>query len=1047
MPLRLIRRTSNGPLWSECAESFLRELDGHTGPSGYASSLWLTHVAQRDALYEMAAECGLQGWFAPPMSFLSELPRLFRIQTRPIGILTGRLLVARLAARNVAILHGADPDRDRGPARSHTLDHVFSELLPEGVSVAALREALSELAGDDFARRRSAWVADTYEAFLTELEKRGRFDPRSIHSMVADRIEAGALSQALGGARKLHIYGLTSLRGRQRLFDALAAQSEVEVCVYLPESEEAGSEWDRFSPAGSGARTGGAAGTDPGGAAGATNVRVQPVPDAIREAAWVAREVKQLLADGSAEPHQIAVVARSGREDTQRLYKALESAGVPSTARIRTVLAEIPALRAILWLFRAQSRNWDYQGLRQILASPYFGLDIDLQPIDQIASKRRVTGLEAWTEALRRAAPARFDQSRFDVFCDDVADLGDERPESEWIDLTLDLLRGRMFDFRVTLCRPAGDRWDIVRLDQRGTVQLEALLVEWQSLIESGQKFPASEWYWRLRQLLEANELSLSTPLRQGVQILEAHQAALTAFRHTFVVHANDGIFPRRAARTGVFSDEERAELCKLGLPLSTRSEALSRERALWRSVARGESVTITYRTTDASGVPKLPSLMVPDHKAEDELPRTTSEMGPSVSEADHRGAEAVRLLRHRRSGRASGEMATADPESLRHAVLTAFADELRSGALDDFVRSESGLCAEVDAQSDQTEAIGSEPLESAAAAVFGLDRPLSERPTAWNGKIRDPVVLGELSRRFDESRPWSASQLQTYATRPFDYFLDRVLRLDEIEEADEETSALIMGSVNHRILERFYSELLGDLPAEFDNRAAEVFERVSEEVFGAFEADSDEWLGVPALWEASRAESRQRVEAYLRWELEWLARKNEQPVDVELGFGFDEEEGPLLISGLDRHEQPASLRLRGRIDRIDRHGSAGWLRVVDYKSGKAPTTAGYDDGALLQSALYIRALEDLGRSPVANGVFRSIKGAGKPANSGLLKANDVDRVLSFALSIPARVRSGLFEAVQARTAKKISPWQPGTEITRSDAVISSGSRFDQAAE
>ena len=235
-------------------------------------------------------------------------------------------------------------------------------------------------------------------------------------------------------------------------------------------------------------------------------------------------------------------------------------------------------------------------------------------------------------------------------------------------------------------------------------------------------------------------------------------------------------------------------------------------------------------------------------------------------------------------------------------------------------------------------------------------------------------------------------------------------------------------------------------MPAEFDARAAEVFERVAEEVFSDSESDTDEWLGVPALWEASRTEVRRRVEAYVRWELAWLAKKNESPVDVELGFGFDEEGAPLVLSGLDRQGRSATISLRGRIDRVDQHGSAGWLRVVDYKSGAAPTTGGYEDGALLQSALYIRAMAELGRGPVASGVFRSIKGAGKTANNGLLKESEVDRVLSFALSIPARVRAGLFEAVQARTSK-IGPWQPGREITRSSAKISAQSRFDPASE
>ena len=91
------------------------------------------------------------------------------------------------------------------------------------------RTELEPLARDEFTRRRNDWVADTYEEFLGELDERQLYDPRSIHAMVARRIEEGGLSAALGGAERLHVLGVTSLRTRQRLFRALADQDEVEV--------------------------------------------------------------------------------------------------------------------------------------------------------------------------------------------------------------------------------------------------------------------------------------------------------------------------------------------------------------------------------------------------------------------------------------------------------------------------------------------------------------------------------------------------------------------------------------------------------------------------------------------------------------------------------------------------------------------------------------------------------------------------------------------------------------------------------------------------
>jgi RecB family exonuclease len=1078
MPLQLIRSETNQSLWSACSSAFLDEIEGGGAPRGYPSYLWIAHRAQRDSVFELAAGRGIRGWFDPPLSFFSELRDLFEIRERPIGILTGRLLVARLARRTGQPLNLGSTSGERGPARSHMLDSVFSELLPEGVTPERLRAALDELEGDDFSRRRNEWVASTYESFLGELASRNRFDPREIHARVAERIEAGGLRTALRGARRLHIYGITSLRGRRRLFAALTGQSEVQVRVYLPEEPEP-SEWDSLGQdvlpvsvrGATGQRTAepeqdlfiaaGDAAAEPT----TTSPRVQPAPDAVREAAWIASQVKHLLAGEDIEPHRVAIVARSGRRDTRLVHDALRAAGVPSTARVRTPLAEIPVLKALLGLFQGEALGWTYRTLRPVLASPYFRLGIDLRAIDWMAKRRRVEGLDAWITALeetrgRLDADSGWRLEREGIYADRldrdipklqrlverVADLRASLKEHEWIDLTLDILDGERFGIRRRLCQPVGDRWDIVRLDQRGVLALEGLLQEWQHLVESDERFDAAEWHRRLRRLLQANEIALSTPLQAGVQILEAHQAALTPFECCFVMHANDAVFPNAPGHSGVFSEAERRRLRELGLPLTHLEEAMRRERTLWRSVTRSRSVTITYRTTDANGLPRLPSLMVPAHDPASELSRT---LDPSVlggrerasgqepvSRSQHMRREVTRLARIRRGGDVS-VFESCDPAMLRQAVVGAFAEELRHGALDEFVQLERQLAAD-----GSTEA---PPLSG--EAVFGIDRPMSERPHAWNGRIRDPAVLAVLDQRFGADYPWSASQLQQYSVRPFDFFLQRVMRLDEAEEAEEETTPLAFGSVAHDILERFYREVMEDLPPEFDDRAAAILDRITDEVFRDREADADEWLGLPTLWAVQRAEVREAVREFLRTDLRHLAKKGERPLHVEREFGFtdDDADPAVTIHGHDMRRQPASLLLRGRVDRIDRIGTGAdaLLKVIDYKSGGTPSAAGYEDGALLQNGLYMRAVEEIGLGSVGVSVFRSIKR--RTMDGSRLNRQSVDGVLRFALSVPGRVRAGLFEAVQARSVA-LSDWQPGLDVTRTAARISAESRYHMVA-
>jgi len=1057
MPLRLIRSDTNAALWTACSESFLDAVGGLSGPSGYPDFLLLTHRVQRDVLLEKAAAAGVPGWLDPPMAFFSDLRHMFGIEARPVGILTGRMLVARLAGQTALRVGVRSAGRERGPAGTHMLDRVFSELLPEGVTPDRLRQALVPLARDEFTRRRNDWVADTYEEFLRELDQRQLYDPRSIHAMVARRIEEGGLSGAVGGAGRLHVLGITSLRTRQRLFRALADQEDVEVRVYLPLEDEP-SEWESLA-------TGGVEVLGEG-SGGAGTPFVQPAPDSVREAAWVARRVKRLLAEGEAEPHEVAVVARSGHQDTRLLHTALEHVGVPSTARLRTVLAEIPALKALLQLLRAEADGWTFERLRQLLASPYFSPGADLRPVDVLAAARRYEGLSAWREGLERLAAEvegddgrrwrrkgvsrrrlREDAPKLLEFFDRVSVLAGSRPERDWIDLTLEILGGGRFELRSRLCLPVGDRWDIVRLDQRGVEHLVRLLREWRDLVRSKEPLSPADWYERLRRLLEANELALSTPLKEGVQVLEAHEASLSPFKHTFVVHANDGVFPRAPTSLGVFSDEERFLLRERGLPLTDRSEAMRRERTLWRSVTRGESVTLTYRTTDSSGVPRLPSLMVPAHDVTTELPRTldleacrepggeaSADLSP-VSPAQQRRADAVRLKKARRAGQ-RGEFETVFPDALRRGVLGAFADELRSGGLDDYVRRE----ADLGSAANEEQGGRLDP-----AAVFGVDRPISLQPTAWNGKLRDPAVLGALEEKFGPEYAWSSSQLEKYGKRPFDFLLDRVLGLEEVAEADEETSMLTFGNVAHGILEGFYGAVLDDLPLSFDDRAARVFEEVSDRVIADLEANRDEWLGLEALWEVTRQDVRDKVRAFLAWELPHLAKKGELPIAVELQFGFAGQP-PVELKGVDMGGEPARLFLRGRVDRVDRHGpeQGGVLRVLDYKSGFAslPLQKGYLDGALLQTALYMMAVDSLDLGSVDCARFRGIQQPGKPANKYELKFSRIEPTVRLALSIPGRVRAGLFEAVQAGSAS-IAAWQPGRDVTRNEASLVDGTRFD----
>lgn len=1061
MPLTLVRASGARSLWHACATRFLDQVGDNPGPADFAAHIWLAQESQVDLLYEAAYARGVKGWLGPPVTTLRHLAARFDIRARRLGLLTRRRVISRVAGSVAKEVGLRDPSRSDGVVRGHMLDALFGELLPEGVEPDRLAAALAGLgAGDAFSRSRNEWIVGTYRGYLRELQKRDRIDTRQTSALVADMIDAGSLRETLRGAGTLHVYGLYMARSRQRLLTSLARQTEVDVQLYVltPAADDPeASEWDDFSATDEGV----VENLESSSAADMAAIHVQPAPDTQRETEWVARQVKRLLMEQQVEPHRIAVIARSGHEDTGRIHRALRDAGVVATTIVRSRLTEIAAIKALLALFRGAAAGWTYRTLRPVLDNTLLDISIDLRTIDFIAHTRRVEGLTSWEQEIERliakledthqsGRPKDRDVLGAGLFADSVGrdlekfrtlrgvleSLAATRSEAEWIDLTLQLLRDEHpagFHLRRRLCDPMGGRrdangatdgefdlatldarrWDVVRLDQRGVRQTEVLLREWLDLDHPAATLDAAAWRQLLQRMLEANELSITTPVHKGVQVLEAHDAALLPFEHVFVIHANDRVFPRPVPAGGVLSNDERARLRAAGIPLTRRDLELQRERALWRAVTSAGEVTVTYRTADPAGTPLLPSLLVPDHDPTTELPRTRTRREADddrftpVTAAQANQQAAVALHDHLAEGNGAPAPALhpGTPELIPHAIVGSVAESYRD--------------------------TGAVPLRPDSPAL---------RPNPWNGWLRDPRVLEWLAKRFGEDYRWSASGLEAYSKLPFQFLLDRVLRYKEAKEADEEVTPLVFGWMAHDLLEKFYTRVKDELPAEFTQRAADDFETAAAEVLAHAQAD-DRWLGAEVLWEQQWKRICDNVRSYLEWELVHLADKGERPELIEHSFGFDEDQ--VYIDGKDAAGGAVRLRLCGRIDRVDL-GEKGH-QVLDYKIGGTPGANDYEDGSALQAPLYMQVLEDDGLE-MSLGYYRSLKPSKKRTQyGGKIERHkpNYDAALGYALSIPGRIRAGLFEPVASLKSGGWAPWHASRDIARSEAKMPEGNRYE----
>jgi RecB family exonuclease len=225
----------------------------------------------------------------------------------------------------------------------------------------------------------------------------------------------------------------------------------------------------------------------------------------------------------------------------------------------------------------------------------------------------------------------------------------------------------------------------------------------------------------------------------------------------------------------------------------------------------------------------------------------------------------------------------------------------------------------------------------------YFLDPEASAGP--FTGSAGDIAVLIGGSRE----RPLPVTALETYARCPFLAFASYGLRAVRDEAPGDGVGIRERGSLIHAALAAAH-EAMRPL---WGRRDTAELERVALQAASQF----FERRGRGALRRAGLSAAFYDVAAAVRWS---LAEGADLPFsEAERGFGRGQGWSPLRVG---------EHWLSGRIDRIDHmHGSAR-ARVIDYKTGKAPTHRQLDE-ELLQPWLYgVKVAEELGVSDVESG-------------------------------------------------------------------------------
>jgi ATP-dependent helicase/nuclease subunit B len=259
---------------------------------------------------------------------------------------------------------------------------------------------------------------------------------------------------------------------------------------------------------------------------------------------------------------------------------------------------------------------------------------------------------------------------------------------------------------------------------------------------------------------------------------------------------------------------------------------------------------------------------------------------------------------------------------------------------------------------------------------------------TAYDGQLSAETVAtlhGPAARE-----PYSASRLETYATCGFEYYVRRVLGIEDPEEVGLEPDARARGGFVHAVLERYYAELqqlAGDpvaLVGDREVREAHLLDVALDTLDERFDADPTafqrEWLvgvlaglGDPAEnpyygEDGFGSPERGLLVRFLDHEFDEVAKATPRPAWFEARVGespYDDRE-PLQREPVRIQTAAGEVPIHGVVDRIDAVPNTDPTQLVvrDYKTGGTPSERDTLGGTAFQLPLYALlaegALEDV---------------------------------------------------------------------------------------
>jgi hypothetical protein len=651
------------------------------------------------------------------------------------------------------------------------------------------------------------------------------------------------------------------------------------------------------------------------------------------EARHVARRVRDLVDSGVA-PESIAICAATA-ERRARVIEMLLRYGVAVTARHPPRATEAPPVRAALELLALAEDGIPRERLIAFLSSRYvageaagpngvvlpheIAIALRNAGCTDAASDGYAPRLVAWGRSQHKNAlkigRAETISRHVDLMLERIQSLPAEATLTKHCNQLKQVLgKLQLFErargYRRDKAIDSADETRAIARDQAAMRELEIALEDLPRAAQRAglraTKFSRARFARLLGEVLNAARPRTSAMRGAAVEVCALGDLVGRRFEHLFACGLVDGEVPARPPEDAIVGDDEAAAINRaLGiaaLPLTAR--AVDRAALEFHvALASADAVHLSWPAGDEDGAPQLCSPFVEDlHPPKPQIVKVARD--PIVRARDARTIDELtaRVVLESR-GETSSRRAAPDPDA-------------------------GGALAQVLARRDP-------PRFARLEQLIAVERQRHRffindvEPHAFVGLLRNGELLAELTRHKIPGRreePLSATSIESYASCPFKFYLRAVLRVRELDEADDELDPMAFGRLHHLVLERLYRRFADEkrFPLQASDAVFDIVDEVCDDVLAEWR--KTEAVGHPALFAVKERQLREQVTALVRGEAMQTPSPGCTPIHFERPFG------PLAI----RAPSGDDVWLQGTIDRVD----VGVERavVLDYKAGAKKT-------------------------------------------------------------------------------------------------------------